>query len=240
MNATVTQPIKAVLFDLDDTLWPIGPVIVQAERTLQAWLAQHAPAVAQFSIECLRQRRDALIATNPRYRVDLWALRHAVLSAAFADSGQDSDGGSKIDAAMAVFAAARNQVTPFDDVLPNLLRWKARLALGSISNGFADLAAIGMAHHFQVSLAAHQFGSAKPDPAIFHAACAALGVAPAHTVYVGDDLLLDVEGAQKAGLRAVWINRKNRVIDPALHGHLQPDATCTTLNELDQWLNQAL
>ncbi|WP_308622030.1 HAD hydrolase-like protein [Massilia sp. Se16.2.3] len=33
------------------------------------------------------------------------------------------------------------------------------------------------------------------------------GVAPGEAVYVGDDLLLDVEGAGRAGMRAVWMNR---------------------------------
>ena len=48
-------PIQAVLFDLDDTLWPIVPVIRHAEQTLHDWLLQHVPAVAeQWSIESLR------------------------------------------------------------------------------------------------------------------------------------------------------------------------------------------
>jgi len=66
------------------------------------------------------------------------------------------------------------------------------------------------------------------------AACEALEVRPIEAVYVGDDPLLDVEGAQKAGLRAVWINRFERML-PA---HIRPDATCTTLYELEQWLSR--
>lgn len=48
MNQTIrrTWP-KAILFDLDDTLWPIAPVILQAEQTLHAWLQAHAPRVAE-------------------------------------------------------------------------------------------------------------------------------------------------------------------------------------------------
>ena len=51
-------------------------------------------------------------------------------------------------------------------------------------------------------------------------------------MYVGDDPLLDVHGAQQAGLRAVWMNRFNRT----LPGHVLPDASCTTLIELEEWL----
>ena len=66
---------RAILFDLDDTLWPIGPVIAEAELTLHAWLAEHAPKVAQaFTIDDLRARRMALLAADP-------AIRAAVVTA---------------------------------------------------------------------------------------------------------------------------------------------------------------
>jgi putative hydrolase of the HAD superfamily len=224
------MPIKAVLFDLDDTLWPIVPVILRAEVALFAWLQTHAPAVTQqHDIDSLRQRRLALMAAEPRFQIDMRALRHAGLSEAFQASGVELH---HVDAAMAVFDTARSEVTLYDDVLPGLKRLGGHVALGTISNGSANLVEIGLAEHFKVSIAAHEFGSAKPDAAIFHAACAALAVSPAETVYVGDDPLLDIEGAQKAGLRAVWMNR----FDRALPGHVRPDASCTTLLELEQWL----
>jgi putative hydrolase of the HAD superfamily len=76
----------------------------------------------------------------------------------------------------------------------------------------------------------------KPDPAIFQAACRALNVAPQEAVYIGDDPWLDVDGAQKAGLQAVWINRIGCEPQRTLPLHIQPSAICTTLFELDQWL----
>ncbi|NVD99907.1 HAD family hydrolase [Massilia sp. BJB1822] len=225
---------QAILFDLDDTLWPIAPVIAAAEVTLHAWLAEHAPKVAQaFSIEDLRARRQALLDADPALQVDLGALRRAGLQAAFELAGEDL---RHLDGAMAHFFAARNAVTPYDDVLPGLLHLKQKILLGTISNGNADLEVIGLAHHFQVSLAASHFGRAKPDPAIFLAACAALGVAPAQAVYVGDDLRLDVEGAQRAGLRAVWLNRGGAAAPEGL----VPDAICSSFDELLRWLERQL
>jgi len=64
----------------------------------------------------------------------------------------------------------------------------------------------------------------------------ALEVAPGEAVYAGDDPSLDVEGAQRAGLRAVWINRFERTL-PA---HIRPDAVCTTLYDLEQWLSKRI
>lgn len=222
--------IQAVLFDLDDTLWAIEPVLHLAETRLYEWLTQHAPGVVQReSILSLRARRQVLAQTDPTYKINLWALRHAALTAVLAEHGEDP---ALADPAMEIFTTGRNAVTPFDDVIPGLQQLKLRLKLGTVSNGFADLARIGLAEHFEISIAAHQFGTAKPDPAIFHAACTALGVAPEHTVYVGDDLTLDVLGAQQAGLRAVWMNRFRR----ELPAHVRPDAVCVNLKELAHWL----
>ncbi len=231
-NALLRLPPKAILFDLDDTLWPIVPVIVQAEISLHAWLAIHAPKVAQqFDIVELRAQRQALLALQPALRIDLGQLRRVSLHGAFEQAGEDL---AHVEGAMRHFFAARNAVTPYDDVLPGLLRLQGRMLVGSITNGNADLAAIGLAHHFSVSLTAAQFGSAKPDPAIFHAACEMLGVAPHEAVYVGDDLHYDVVGAQNAGLRAVWLKRDDARTQQ--QEAIVPDAICANFDELLAWL----
>ena len=230
-HAPARPPIEAVLFDLDDTLWAIEPVLLRAEGLLYDWLRQHAPRVtAAHTIASLRERRMALIKSDPALRIDLWKLRHTALSQVFREHGEDL---ALVEPAMALFSEARSTVTLFDDVEPGLLRLKDKLTLGSVSNGFADLERIGLAGHFGVSIAAHRFGTAKPDPAIFHAACAALQVAPGATVYVGDDPLLDVQGARQAGLRAVWMNRFDRTLPEGIVA----DAICRDLHELHDWLH---
>ena len=40
--------IKVVSFDLDDTLWPIVPVILEAEKTTNKWLIENYPAVEKL------------------------------------------------------------------------------------------------------------------------------------------------------------------------------------------------
>jgi len=231
-NAIFPQRPKAILFDLDDTLWPIAPVIVHAEIVLHDWLAIHAPKVTQqFSIDQLRAQRLALLELQPAFKLDLGQLRRAGLHGAFEQAGEDR---ANVDAAMCHFFAARNAVTLYADVLPGLSRLAGSMLVGSISNGNADLAAIGLAHHFAVSLSAAQFGSAKPERAIFEAACVALGVAPHEAVYVGDDLHYDVVGAQNAGLRAVWLKRDGARTQQ--QDGVFPDAICANFDELLAWL----
>jgi putative hydrolase of the HAD superfamily len=225
---------KAVLFDLDDTLWPIAPVILEAEQILFAWLREHAPRVAQqFTIDSLRHARLELLARQPEFQLDLGALRRAGLIAAFEQAGEDA---GKVELAMTEFFAARNAVIPYDDVLPGLLRLKGRVRIGSVTNGNADLQTIGLARHFEASVAAPGFGVAKPDPRIFLEACRLLDVAPEETVYVGDDLRLDVYGAQRAGLRAVWMNRTGQA--NYLPAEVKPDAEVSSLDGLLDWLKR--
>lgn len=226
--------IKAVLFDLDDTLWPIVPVIQRAENLMYDWLQRHVPGVAQrVSIDGMRQRRQELMHTDPVYQLDLRRLRQAVLTEAFRDAGEDE---TLVEHAMAVFSKARNEVELYEDVRPVLGRLKARHRLGTISNGVSDLETIGLAHLFDTSVAAWHFGCAKPDPAIFAAACDVLQVTPSEALYVGDDLLLDVQGAQRAGMRAVWLRRPDLGPVVPVDAAVQPDLICASLNELEQWL----
>lgn len=235
LPALAMPPIKAILFDLDDTLWPIAPVIARAEAQMFDWLREHAPAVAEsFTVEALRQRRMEMMKEHAHFRFDMIGLRHAGLTEAFRHCDEDC---ARVDHAMEVFNRARNIVDLYEDVEPVLPRLAQRFVLGTISNGPADLETIGLAPHFRTSLAAWRFGTGKPDPAIFVAACESLGVAPAQAVYVGDDPLLDVEGAQLAGLKGVWLDRRGRHAARDFPAHLQPDAICDTLYALEHWLD---
>lgn len=228
--------IKALIFDLDDTLWPLRPLIMHAETTLYAWLIEQVPDIAiQHNIDSLRERRMAIIPTNPRFNYDLWALRHAALLQVLDEHQADR---TLADEGMQIFAHARNQVSMFEDVRHTLALLRQEYALATISNGFADLQAIGLAPHFLFSLAAHEFGCAKPDPRIFEEALERLQV-PAHEVmYIGDDLLLDVQGAQAVGMRAAWMNRHKINLEESPHPDVKPDLIIHDLHQLKSALSR--
>lgn len=69
----------------------------------------------------------------------------------------------------------------------------------------------------------------KPDPRIFQRACEALPVPASEAAMVGDTPETDVQGAHRAGLRAVWLNRDHR----DWPGNLtRPDAVIDELGQL--------
>ena len=94
---------------------------------------------------------------------------------------------------------------------------EAGLRLGLISNTWwsptlhdADLGRAGMLEYLPVRIYSSQAGFMKPRAEIFQQALGAMGVAADATVYVGDRLLVDVGGAQAAGMRGVLIEVDHR------------------------------
>jgi putative hydrolase of the HAD superfamily len=110
--------------------------------------------------------------------------------------------------AFEVFYRTRNEVTLYDDVLPALEQLCARFRLFAISNGNADLATIGLGRFFEHALAAREAGVLKPDPRIFELLLQRAGLGASQVVHVGDDAVADVDGARRAGLTPVWLNRR--------------------------------
>lgn len=86
-------------------------------------------------------------------------------------------------------------------------------------------------------ISAADIGHLKPHPAIFRAALECLGLEPASVVFVGDNPTADIAGAQAAGLQAVL--RITLPMPPLLSGLIVPDAAINSLDELpavlDNW-----
>jgi FMN hydrolase / 5-amino-6-(5-phospho-D-ribitylamino)uracil phosphatase len=201
----VLKTVRAIAFDLDNTLWDVEPVLARAEARLHTWLAEHAPRLAERLTSAeMRTAREELARREPHNAHDVGYLRLTALAAHAREHGY---GEPVAHGAFAAFLAARNEVELFPDVLPALTRLKSRYLLGSLSNGNADLALIGLDHVFAVSLNARQIGAAKPERRCFEELSSALGCAAQEILYVGDEPLLDVAAARSAGFGTVWMNR---------------------------------
>ena len=86
-----------------------------------------------------------------------------------------------------------------------------RMRIAVVTNGFRDvqyerLERSGIDRHVEAVLVSDEVGAAKPDPAMFDAAFAAMGN-PEHarTLMVGDSLSSDIAGGNAYGVRTVWI-----------------------------------
>jgi len=199
---------------------------------LYEWMLQHSPATAaMYPVAAMRELRERSFRDNPHLHHDLSALRRLTLREALENSGADL---ALLEPAYEAFYAARNQVEFYPDAVDALARIAARVPVAALSNGNADLARIGLDHHFAFQLGSREHGAAKPAASIFHAACERLGVAPAQVLHVGDHIEMDVVGAMQAGLRGCWINRVEHTWH---HPSLQPDLQFDTLTGLADWLD---
>ncbi len=88
---------------------------------------------------------------------------------------------------------------------------RAGLPFGVITNGsvrqWRKIEALGLDRRTSCVFVSEAFGVKKPDPAIFHAAAACLGVPPADILFVGDNPAADIGGAKSAGMAAAWLHR---------------------------------
>ncbi len=225
--------IKAISLDLDDTLWPIWPTIERAEAVLSEWLAERAPATAALSATpgLVRELRASVPALRPDLRHDMSALRRETIRLLLERAGDDP---ALAEPAFEVFFEARQQVVFFDDALPALSFLSERFPVVAVSNGNADVHRVGIGAHFRAALSAREFGVAKPDPRIFHAAAHAAGVAPHQVLHVGDDAHLDAVAGLQAGMQVAWVNREGQTW---AHDPLRPHLTVTDLVALCERLS---
>lgn len=199
------QAPRALTLDLDDTLWPVAPVIERAEQRLHEWMQAHAPATAaRFPIDAMRRWRAEVGRLEPALLHDLTALRRLSIARALTQCGEDP---ALAEAAFELFMDERHRVDLYEDALPALERLARRYPLLALSNGNADVARLGVGRLFVGRIGAREAGAAKPDARIFEAACRALALGPAQVLHVGDDWRLDVLGARAAGLHSAWVHR---------------------------------
>jgi putative hydrolase of the HAD superfamily len=104
--------------------------------------------------------------------------------------------------------------------------WRCDPATGQVLSGLAQQGfLLGMAsnydsrlhrvtagkpelRHIQHVIISAEVGWRKPAAEFFAAVCRVVGLPADQILYVGDDLINDVQGAQSAGLQAVWFNSK--------------------------------
>lgn len=215
--------IKAITIDLDDTLWSVWPVIREAEKVLFQWLCENAPkAAAHSSVETLSVLRKEVEEIYPQYQHNLSFYRQEAIRLLLKQHGENE---ALAKEGFEVFFKARQNVTLFEDSMLALLWLSKQYPIVAITNGNADLKAIGLHQFFKANISAQQVGVCKPNPSIFQEAMHILDInAPSHILHVGDDFERDVIGAKQVGFQTAWIQRPELKI---------PDVTPEQLKSAD-------
>ena len=178
--------------------------------------------------------RAAIIEEHWEQCHDFRFLRKKVLEKIAIEAGYTSE---LVEPAFKIFDYARNEVDLYPDVMPALELLAEHFILIAVTNGNANLEAIGIRHLFHDVVAAAEAGSAKPARPIFDQAVALSGCLRAEILHVGDHPQSDVQGARDAGLRTAWINRNDEAWPNDLP---EPDAVVSTIAELHELLQPAV
>ncbi|THA68118.1 HAD family hydrolase [Streptomyces sp. A0958] len=205
------MPIRAVLWDIDDTLFdhtaaaangmarhlaaeglPRG--YATADEAVDAWqrlTRRHWARFAAGETDWPGQRRDRardfLGRSMDDTEADAWFERHV----------------AHYESAWSLFPDA----VPVLDALAGAYR-HAVLSNSALESQHRKLTVLGVRDRFESLLCAAELGVSKPAPEAFLASCEALGLPPAEVAYVGDEPDIDAVGAAAAGLTGIWLDRR--------------------------------
>ena len=236
--------IKAIFFDLDDTLlWDqksikeafvatckiaeeryginhdeLEEAVREAARTLYASY-EFYPFTQMIGInpfEALwgnfldvHDEFPKMKAAVPLYRKDAWTLGLKKMGV------DDPDFGFLL--AERFPEERRNAPFVYDETFQTLSELSGNYQLLLLTNGSPDLQNTKLSitpelvPFFDQIVISGDVGRGKPDPVIFDHALSCMGVQKEEVIMVGDNLMTDILGANRAGIKSVWINRHQKV-----------------------------
>ncbi len=201
--------IRVLTLDLDNTVWPIEPVVERAQIAVTEHLKRTAPQTTSYlSREAMHRLRQRVIETFPERTHDFGAIRYLTMYSVGLVSGMtNAEAGQMAEETFRLFYDLRNEVTCFHGVAEVLPKLATHYSLAALTNGNADLTKITdvgrhMDHHVNAAIAGHL----KPHRRMFDMAHRHLDVQPEQTIHVGDHAVEDIEAARAIGAHALWFN----------------------------------
>ena len=205
--------LKAVLFDVDFTLFRPGPEL--GPEGYRRVGERHGLTLDPEQYDTARRAGFADLQQHPElvHDEELW-LR-------FTEDivrGMGGDGEAARACAVDVVRGWERHENFFlyDDALPVLEVLRGHeLGIGLVSNGQRDLDAFAVHHGLDVDVCVGSWrhGRVKPHRSIFETALAALDASPAEAAMVGDSYADDVEGARALGMRGILLDRDGLHVD---------------------------
>ena len=206
--------LKAVLFDLDDTLYDH----LHSAKTGLLALGKRYPVMLEIPIRELEDRYShALETVHKRLLIgelnqqQARTRRMQQLFESFGIQVPDDQAYAEYRQFRRDYDTACRCVSGAEWLLNRLQEIGLRLAVVTnnlVSEQFPKLQQLGIQDYFDVVTVSEEVGVAKPALRIFEVTLDRLGVAASQVVMVGDSLSSDVAGARLAGIRTVWLNRR--------------------------------
>jgi putative hydrolase of the HAD superfamily len=223
---------QAVIFDLDDTLYPERDYVLSGFHAVAEWAEAHLSIPAEQGWAELRAYFEAGIRGDTFNR---WLIQHNL------------EPEPLVPRLIKVYREHQPRIAAFPEVPQLLARLRRAYRIGLLSDGYLEvqqrkITALALAPYFDAIVFSDEWGRTawKPSPRPFEIALERLKVAAAQSVYVADNPVKDFLGARAAGLATVQVLRSDgeyaaRLPPSAEHA---PDRVIATLDELEFTLKQ--
>ncbi len=211
----MSEPLRAVLFDVDFTLAKPGPEL-GPEGYVRAG-KRHGLRLDPSRYDEAREQALVHLRRHPELDHDdeIW---FAFTERIVRGMGGDAETAHACAVEITRGWERHENFTLYEDALPALAAIRAAgLRIGLVSNSARDVHAFAHHHGLDIDAGISSFhhGKTKPHESIFRAVLELLEVEPAAAAMVGDTLADDVEGALALGMRAILLDRDRRHPDRA-------------------------
>jgi len=209
--------IKAVLFDLYGTLAGFEPsrFLIQSQvvKKYNLFLTQQGVSKGYFLADKFMAEQNAVkpVRSMNQIEKEMFFARYEQLVL----SGDALD--VNLDLCKKIFKELQQvsySMVLYPDVIDSLIKLKSlNFKLGLISNmdklGSELLNEFKLSEYMDICVTSKEANVEKPDPQIFNLALSKLNIKPEEAIYVGDQILSDVEGASNSGMTPVLMDREN-------------------------------
>lgn len=222
MDNTTTsyEHMTTIIFDMDGTLirhtWQLSQI---TEALFEKFADELAPVSHEEFFECFWTKSE-----------DLWHMMvdgavngEVVAKYSYFNTLRTFDKSTALAEPMLSCwnELVLEEAVPFEDTFSVLKALRANYTTGILTNGFIRLQRAKIERHrlatyVDFTLVSEEVGYHKPDKRVFAEALRLAGGAlPQQTLYVGDNLVADIEGAHEAGLTPILMNPRDDLEPPA-------------------------
>lgn len=214
------QPVRGITFDLHDTLVAVPGDNLVARRRAAHDVLRAETGATDFAAFCAAddEARASLYTTGNADMLD-YGVTHRFRIAARRLLGHDLAPDALSRMVEAYIDAWIELLVPLPGTTEALDRLGRRYRLGLVTD-FGDAPGIyrildrfDLAGRFDPIVISAEVGRVKPHPSMFARALERLGMTAADVVHVGDNLVCDVEGAVRSGIRPVLMDYSGRYAD---------------------------
>lgn len=202
------SPIKAISFDLDDTLYVNDEVIKMAEQAQFDVLSNAIESIKVAGIEPWLTLKWQVLEANPQVKHDVTLWRKEVIRLGLSAHTDDQALIEQlINEGFKAFYRARSNFELEPRVFEVLAKLKSKFPLVAITNGNVDIHRLGLTPYFVGYYRAGELGNRmKPYPDMLNMAANDLGINTNELLHIGDNVSTDVKAAQNANSPHLWFN----------------------------------